>query len=108
MTMTAANLARLKPKFKGSNKMQTLHIDGTTYKLKFDKCPIAWAKLARKPYKPAKPKDLRKFPKRSDLSTIDYIRAFEQLNNLVRVDYNNVSTAQYDPKMPLMEVLDDE
>jgi len=90
--------------------MQTLHIDGTTYKLKFDKCPIAWAKLARKPYKPSKPKDLRKFPKDSDLSTLDYIRAFEQLNRLVRVDYDNASateTAQYDPTMPLMEVLDD-
>lgn len=87
--------------------MQTLHIDGTTYKLRFDRDILAFAKLARKPYKPAKFKDLRQFPKRSDLSTLDYIRAFEQLNNLVRVDYNNVSTAQYDPTMPLMEVLDD-
>ena len=91
--------------------MQTLHIDGTTYKLKFDKCPIAWAKLARKPYKPAKPKDLRKFPKRSDLSTLDYIRAFEQINSLVRVDYDNASateSAQYDPTMPLREVFEND
>jgi hypothetical protein len=91
--------------------MQTLHIDGTAYKLKFDKCPIAWAKLARKPYKPAKPKDLRQFPKRSDLSTLDYIRAFEQINGLVCVDYDNASTtgtAQYDIDLPLMEILENE
>jgi hypothetical protein len=90
--------------------MQNLTIDGTTYKLRFDRNILAFAKLARKPYKPSKPKDLRKFPKRSDLSTLDYIRAFEQINGLVRVDYDNASdigTAQYDPTMPLMEVLDD-
>jgi len=90
--------------------MQTLHIDGTTYKLKFDRDILAFAKLARKPFKPTKFKDLRKFPKRSDLSTLDYIRAFEQINSLVRVDYDNASateTAQYNPTVPLMEVLDD-
>jgi len=88
--------------------MQTLIIDGTTYKLNFDKCPIAWSKLARKPYKPAKPKDLRKFPKRGDLSTGDYIKQFDGLNMLQTVQYDNLnveSTAQYDPAMPLVEVL---
>jgi hypothetical protein len=91
--------------------MQNLTIDGTTYKLKFDRDILAFAKLARKPYKPAKPKDLRKFPKRSDLSTLDYIRAFEQLNSLVRVDYDNASateTAQYDIELPLMEILEND
>jgi len=90
--------------------MQNLTIDGTTYKLKFDRDILAFAKLARKPYKPAKPKELRKFPQRSDLSTLDYIREFEQINSLARVDYDNASdigTAQYDPTMPLMEVLND-
>jgi len=91
--------------------MQNLTIDGTAYKLKFDRDILAFAKLARKPYKPAKFKDLRKFPKRSDLSTLDYIRAFEQINSLIRVEYDNASatgTAQYDPTMPLMEVLEND
>ena len=90
--------------------MQTLHIDGTTYTLKFDKCPIAWTKLARKPYKPAKFKDLRKFPKRSDLSTADYIRQFDGLNMLQTVQYDNLNmtgTAQYDMTLPLIEVFND-
>ena len=90
--------------------MQTLHIDGTTYKLKFDKCPIAWAKLARKAYRPAKPKDLRKFPKRVDLSTADYIRQFDGLNMLQSVQYDNLnseSTACYDMTLPLVEVFND-
>ena len=90
--------------------MQTLIIDNTTYKLKFDKCPIAWEKLARKPYKPAKPKDLRKFPTRADLSTADYIRQFDGLNMLQTVQYDNLnleSTAQYDTSIPLLEVFND-
>jgi len=88
--------------------MQTLNIDNTTYTLKFDKCPIAWAKLARKPYKPAKPKDLRKFPKRIDLTTAEYIRQFDELNMLQKIKYDNLNygaTAQYDPSLPLVEVL---
>ena len=88
--------------------MQTINIDGTTYKLKFDKCPIAWSKWARKPYKPAKPKDLRKFPKRIDLTTAEYIRQFDELNMLQKIKYDNLnveSTAQYDPSLPLVEVL---
>jgi hypothetical protein len=92
--------------------MQTLNIDGTTYTLKFDKDPIAWAKLARKPYKPKKPKDLRKFPVRSDLSTAEYVRQYDALNFRVPVDYwpelNTTGTAQYDPTIPLMEILTDE
>lgn len=89
--------------------MQTLNIDGTTYKLKFDKCPITWAKLARKPYKQAKPKDIRKFPKCApDCPTAFYIREFDRLNMLRAVDYINASkiaTPQYDMSLPLVEVL---
>lgn len=94
--------------------MQTLKIDGTTYTLKFDKDPIQWAKAARKPWKPAKPKDLRKFPKdyAGTMSTGDYVRQFETLNNLVPCDYtemlNYSGAALYDPTMPLLEDLSDE
>lgn len=91
--------------------MQTLTIDGTRYTLQFDKCPVEWAKKARKPYKPAKPKDLRKFPKRSDLTTAEYIRQFDQLNNLTVVKYENLNfgnTAQYDASIPLLEILDEQ
>jgi len=42
--------------------MQTIKVDGTTYKLKFDRDPVELAKAARKPYRPKKPKDIRKFP----------------------------------------------
>lgn len=90
--------------------MQTLNIDGTTYRVKFDRDPIDLAKQARKPYKPKKPKDLRRFPTRSDLSTADYIRAFDQLNNLTSVQYTGASKhgrAVYDPSIPLMEDLSD-
>ena len=88
--------------------MQTIKIDGTTYTLKFDKCPIEWAKAARKPYKPKKPKDLRKFPvwTAGVTSTADYIRRFDALNFLQSVDYTGASTetaAQYDPTIPLLE-----
>ncbi len=91
--------------------MQTLTIDNTRYTLKFDKCPVEWAKKARKPYKPAKPKDLRKFPKRSDFSTGDYVRQFERLNNLTHCEYENLNysgTALYDPFLPLLEILPSE
>ena len=88
--------------------MQTLKIDGTTYTLKFDKCPIEWAKAARKPYKPKKPKDIRKFPvwTAGVTSTADYIRRFDALNFLQSVDYIGASAetaAQYDLTMPLLE-----
>ena len=93
--------------------MQTLNIDGTTYTLKFDKCPIEWAKLARKPYKTKKPKDIRKFPKdyAGTMSTGDYVRQFEGLNMLIKTEYDNLNysgTALYDPTIPLMEILTDE
>jgi hypothetical protein len=92
--------------------MQTLTIDGTRYTLKFDKCPIEWAKLARKPYKQKKPKDIRKFPVRSDLSTAEYVRQYDALNFLQPVQYwpelNTIGTAQYDPTIPLLEELSDE
>lgn len=92
--------------------MQTIKIDGTTYKVKFDRDPVELAKAARKPYKPKKPKDLRKFPVRSDLSTAEYVRQYDALNFRVPVDYwpelNTTGTAQYDPSIPLLEDLSDE
>jgi hypothetical protein len=93
--------------------MQTLTIDGTTYTLKFDKCPIEWAKLARKAWKPKKPKDIRKFPKdyAGTMSTGDYVRRFERLNMLTKTGYNNLNysgTALYDLTIPLFEELIDE
>ena len=89
--------------------MQTINVDGTTYTLKFDRDPIAWAKAARKPWKPAKPKDLRKFPARSDLTTAEYIRQYDALNCRTPVKYDNLNfgnTAQYDPTIPLLEVME--
>ena len=87
--------------------MQTVKVDGTTYTLKFDKCPIEWAKAARKAWKPKKPKDLRKFPVRSDLSTAEYVRQYDALNFLQPVQYwpelNSTGTAHYDPSIPLLE-----
>jgi hypothetical protein len=92
--------------------MQNLTIDGTTYKLKFDRDPLEMIKLARKPYKPKKPKDIRKFPVRSDLSTAEYVRQYDALNFLQPVQYwpelNTTGTAQYDPDIPLFEILTDE
>jgi len=87
--------------------MQTIVIDGTTYKVKFDRDPIELAKLARKPYKQKKPKTVRQFPRRADLTTAEYVRQFDELNNLTRVKYDNLNfgdTAQYDSTIPLCEV----
>ena len=87
--------------------MQTVKIDGTTYRVKFDRDPIELAKAARKPWKPKKPKDIRKFPVRSDLSTAEYVRQYDKLNFLQPVQYwpelNTTGTAQYDPTIPLLE-----
>ena len=93
--------------------MQTVIVDGTTYKVKFDRDPIELAKLARKPYKAKKPKDIRKFPVYTAgiTSTADYIRRFDNLNCLQALDYHGASeysAAQYDPSIPLFEVLNDE
>jgi hypothetical protein len=92
--------------------MQTINIDGTTYKVKFDRDPVELAKAARKPYKQKKPKDIRKFPIWSPtVSTADYIRRFDNLNYLQSIDYNGAShysVAQYDPSIPLLEDLSDE
>jgi hypothetical protein len=93
--------------------MQTIVIDGTTYKVKFDRDPLELAKLARKPYKAKKPKDLRKFPRDQGVlpSTGDYVRQFETLNNLVQGEYaylNYSGTALYDPSIPLLETFTDE
>lgn len=90
--------------------MQTVNIDGTTYKLKFDRDILAFQKLARKPYKQAKPKSLTKFPVRSDLTTAEYIRQYDALNFRTPVQYDNLNdtgTAQYDSTIPLMEVLNE-
>jgi hypothetical protein len=92
--------------------MQTIKVDGTTYKVKFDRDPVELAKLARKPYKQKKPKDIRKFPTWTPtVSTADYIRRFDALNFLQSVDYTGASTesaAQYDHTMPLLEDLSNE
>ena len=92
--------------------MQTITIDNTTYKLKFDRDPMEIMKLARKAYKPKKPKDIRKFPTwLPSMSTAAYIRAFDKLNMLQAVDYigaSETSAAQYDPATPLFEILPDE
>jgi hypothetical protein len=92
--------------------MQTLKIEGTTYKVKFDRDPVELAKAARKAWKPKKPKDIRKFPVRSDLSTAEYVRQYDALNFLQPVQYwpelNTTGTAQYDSTMPLLEDLSNE
>jgi hypothetical protein len=92
--------------------MQTIIVDGTTYRVKFDRDPIELAKLARKPWKPKKPKDIRKFPTWTPaVSTAEYIRRFDSLNNLQTVDYHGASAesaAQYDSTIPLFEVFNDE
>lgn len=92
--------------------MQTIKIDGTTYKVKFDRDPVELAKLARKPWKPKKPKDIRKFPTWTPtVSTADYIRRFDALNFLQSVNYTGASTegtALYDPSIPLLEDLSNE
>jgi hypothetical protein len=92
--------------------MQTIKIDGTTYKVKFDRDPVQLAKAARKPYKPAKFKDLRKFPTWTpNMSTATYVRQFEAANCLQALEYfprlDTEGTAQYDPTMPLFEVTDE-
>jgi hypothetical protein len=90
----------------------TLIVDGTTYYLNSTTDPLEWTKAARKPYRPAKPKSIRKFPVWVDsMSTAAYIRAFDKLNMLQSVDYigaNENGTAVYDTSIPLFEILPDE
>ena len=93
--------------------MQMINIDGTTYRVKFYRDPLELAKLARKPYKTKKPKDIRKFPKdyAGTMSTGDYVRQFETLNMLIKTEYDNLNysgTALYDLSIPLLETLTDE
>ena len=92
--------------------MQTLKIDGTTYRVKFDRDPLELAKAARKPYKAKKFKDIRKFPTWTPaVSTAEYIKRFDSLNFLQSVDYHGASaetSAQYDPTIPLLETFTDE
>ena len=90
----------------------TLIVDNTTYYLNSTTDPLELTKRARKPYKPAKPKSIRKFPTwLPSMSTAAYIRAFDKLNMLQAVDYvgaSETSTPQYDPSIPLFEILPDE
>ena len=90
----------------------TLIVDGTTYYLNSTTDPLELTKRARKPYRPAKPKNIRKFPVWVDsMSTAAYIRAFDKLNMLQAVDYIGASengTAVYDTSIPLFEILADE
>ena len=92
-------------------KTVTLVIDNTTYYINPTTDPLELTKRARKPYKPKKPKDIRKFPIRSNLSTAEYIREFDRLNTLRAVSYIGASetgTPQYDISIPLFEILPDE
>jgi hypothetical protein len=90
----------------------TLVVDKTTYYINSTTDPLELTKRARKPYKPAKPKNIRKFPVWVDsMSTAAYIRAFDDLNKLQALDYigaSETSAAQYDPSIPLFEILPDE
>ena len=90
----------------------TLVVDKTTYYINSTTDPLELTKRARKAYKPAKPKNIRKFPVWVDsMSTAAYIRAFDKLNMLQAVDYigaSETSAAQYDPAIPLFEILPDE
>lgn len=92
--------------------MQTINIDGTAFTVRYDCDVIALTKAARKPYKPKKPKETRRFPSwMPSMSTGDYVRQFESLNCLTKTEYDNLNysgTALYDPSIPLLEVLNDE
>lgn len=92
--------------------MQTLKIDGTIYKVKFDRDPVELTKAARKAWKPKKPKDIRKFPTWTpNMSTARYVALFDSMNCLQALEYfprlDTEGTAQYDPTMPLFEVIDE-
>ena len=90
----------------------TLVVDNTTYYLNSTTDPLELTKRARKPYKPAKPKNIRKFPVWvPSMSTAAYIGQFDSLNMLRKVDYigaNENGTAVYDTSIPLFEILPDE
>lgn len=93
--------------------MQTINIDGTTYRVKFDRDPLELAKLARKPYKTKKSKGVRAFPTYTPgMSTARYVAQFDTFNHLQPVEYfprlNVVDTAQYDSTIPLLETFTDE
>jgi hypothetical protein len=90
----------------------TLVVDGTTYYINSTTDPLELTKRARKPYRPAKPKSIRKFPKwQPGMSTAAYIGQFDGLNMLRKIDYigaNEYGTAEYDSSIPLFEILPDE
>jgi hypothetical protein len=89
----------------------TLVVDGTTYYINSTTDPLELTKRARKPYRPAKPKSIRKFPKwQPGMSTAAYIGQFDGLNMLRKIDYigaNEYGTAEYDSSIPLFEILPD-
>ena len=95
--------------------MQTIKVDGTTYTLKFDKCPIAWAKLAQTKFrKRVYKQSQREYPVfQTTMSTRDYIERYQVMNkkhSLVKWNFNhdfNDIAAQYDPSIPLVEVFND-
>ena len=90
----------------------TLVVDKTTYYINSTTDPFELTKRARKPYKPAKPKNIRKFPVWvPSMSTGAYVREFIKLNSLTTVKYNYLNftdTPQYDPSIPLFEILPDQ
>jgi hypothetical protein len=85
-------------------------IDGTTYKVKFDRDPLELAKLARKPYKQKK---AERYTQISDVYGRHHVNGriytrFDNLNCLQALDYHGASAetaAQYDSSIPLFEVL---
>lgn len=88
--------------------MQIINIDGTTFIIKNERDPIALAALARKKIRKPAFKDIRKFPVYIGQTTAAYIRQFEHRNFLVSIPYDNlndIGTAQYDPTIPLVEIL---
>jgi len=90
----------------------TLIVDGTTYYINSTTDQLELTKRARKPYRPAKPKSIRKFPNWvPGMSTAAYIGQFDGLNMLRKIEYigaNEHGTAEYDPSIPLFEILPDE
>ena len=88
--------------------MVTIKIDGTTYTIKNDRDQVALAALARKKIRKTPFKDTRKFPVYIGQTTAAYVRQFEHRNFLISTPYDNLNdtgTAQYDPSIPLVDVL---
>lgn len=91
--------------------MVTINIDGTSYTIKNDRDPIALTALARKKIRKATAKaSQRQFPTfHSLISTREYIERYYKMNRLGEWHFNYVDSAvtpQYDPSIPLVEVLE--